>query len=80
MEDIREIVYEEELTHYDNNNEFFAQMPLSPISASSLSSVRGFQGRKKNFEMQGLERRKQDEEDQILKRLKAMSPSPIQFQ
>jgi hypothetical protein len=24
MEDIREMIYEEELTHYDNNNEFFA--------------------------------------------------------
>lgn len=24
MEDIKEIVYDEELTHYDNNNEFFA--------------------------------------------------------
>lgn len=24
MEDIRELVYEEEMTHYDNNNEFFA--------------------------------------------------------
>ena len=39
MEDIKEIVYEDEMTHYDNNNEFFAQMPLSPISTSSLSSV-----------------------------------------
>lgn len=38
MEDIKEIVYEDEMTHYDNNNEFFAQMPLSPISTSSLSS------------------------------------------
>lgn len=24
MEDIKEAVYEEEMTHYDNNNEFFA--------------------------------------------------------
>jgi hypothetical protein len=24
MEDLREMVYEEELTHYENNNEFFA--------------------------------------------------------
>lgn len=24
MEDIRELVYEDELNHYDNNNEFFA--------------------------------------------------------
>jgi hypothetical protein len=44
MEDIKELVYEEELTHYDNNNEFFAQMPLSPISSSSiLSSVHMYQ-------------------------------------
>ncbi|CDW91028.1 UNKNOWN [Stylonychia lemnae] len=43
MEDIKEIVYEDELTHYDNNNEFFAQMPLSPISTSSLSSVHKYQ-------------------------------------
>lgn len=42
MEDIKEIVYDEELTHYDNNNEFFAQMPLSPISTSSLSSVNNY--------------------------------------
>ena len=42
MEDIKEIVYDEELTHYDNNNEFFAQMPLSPISTSSLSSVHNY--------------------------------------
>ncbi len=42
MEDIKELVYEDELTHYDNNNEFFAQMPLSPISTSSLSSVHLF--------------------------------------
>lgn len=31
-EDIKELLYEEEMTHYDNNNEFFAQLPLSPIS------------------------------------------------
>lgn len=24
LEDIREMIYEEEMTHYDNNNEFFA--------------------------------------------------------
>lgn len=42
MEDIKEIVYDEELTHYDNNNEFFAQMPLSPISTSSFSSVHNY--------------------------------------
>ena len=24
MEDIKEIIYEDEMTHYDNNNEFFA--------------------------------------------------------
>jgi hypothetical protein len=24
QEDIRELVYEQEMTHYDNNNEFFA--------------------------------------------------------
>ena len=24
VEDIREMIYDEELTHYDNNNEFFA--------------------------------------------------------
>lgn len=24
VEDIRELVYEEELTHFENNNEFFA--------------------------------------------------------
>lgn len=39
MEDIREIIYEEEMTQYDNNNEFFAQLPLSPISAQSLQSM-----------------------------------------
>jgi len=38
MEDIKEIVYEEEMTHYENNNEFFAQLPLSPISNSSYRS------------------------------------------
>lgn len=35
QEEIREMVYEQEMTHYDNNNEFFAQLPpLSPISGS----------------------------------------------
>ena len=38
MEDLREMVYEEELTHYENNNEFFAQLPLSPISTNSNMS------------------------------------------
>lgn len=36
VEDIKELIYEEELTHYDNNNEFFAQLPLSPITSSSF--------------------------------------------
>lgn len=35
MEDIREMVYEEELTRYENNNDFFAQLPMSPVSDSS---------------------------------------------
>lgn len=38
MEDIKEMVYEDELTHFENNNEFFAQLPLSPISNSSIIS------------------------------------------
>ena len=38
MEDIKEIVYEQELTHYENNNEFIAQLPLSPISKSSYAA------------------------------------------
>jgi hypothetical protein len=34
-EEIKEMIYEQEMTHYDNNNEFFAQLPpLSPISSS----------------------------------------------
>lgn len=33
--DMKEIIYEDELTHFDNNNEFFAQLPLSPITTSS---------------------------------------------
>ena len=31
VEDIKELVYEDEISHYENNNEFFAQLPLSPI-------------------------------------------------
>lgn len=38
MMDMKEIIYEEELTHFDNNNEFFAQLPLSPITTSSYQS------------------------------------------
>lgn len=40
MEDIKEMVYDEELTHFENNNEFFAQLPLSPISNSSIMSIK----------------------------------------
>lgn len=39
QEDIKELLYEQEMTHYDNNNEFFAQLPpLSPISNSCTAS------------------------------------------
>jgi len=33
--EIKEMVYEQEMTHFDNNNEFFAQLPpMSPMSSS----------------------------------------------
>lgn len=39
-EEIKEMIYEQEMTHFDNNNEFFAQLPpLSPISTSHLTAT-----------------------------------------
>ena len=32
------MIYVQEMTHYDNNNEFFAQLPpLSPINSSRIT-------------------------------------------
>ena len=36
VEDIKELVYEDEISHYEHNNEFFAQLPLSPIGQKSM--------------------------------------------
>lgn len=55
LEDIKEILYEQELTHFENNNEFIAQLPLSPISkssnfASSLNSSKLYSAKKLDYE------------------------------
>lgn len=39
QEDIKEMVFEQEMTHFDNNNVFFSHLPpLSPISNTLHSS------------------------------------------
>lgn len=37
MEDIKEMVYKDELTHFENNNEFFAQLPISSVNSTLRS-------------------------------------------